>query len=129
MSTAVASVSVAGYPEGHPWLEGDHAFDAVAAWRGWAGRSGVRVDIVTQFCFEGAPILAWLESVAPAEGWLLGETFSLADYAVASALRSLQPVGWGRNAEAYPATAAWYDRVVARPAWQAVAAIEDKPRR
>ncbi|WP_298200142.1 glutathione S-transferase family protein [Novosphingobium sp.] len=78
---------------------------------------------------ELPPILAWLESVVPAEGWLLGGTFSLADYAVASALRSLQPVGWGRNAEAYPATAAWYDRVAARPAWQAVAAIEDARRR
>lgn len=56
----IASVSVGGYPEGHPWLEGDHAFDALAAWRGWGGRSGIRVDIVTQFCFESAPILAWL---------------------------------------------------------------------
>src|SRR5262245_4864056 len=43
----ITSVSVAGYPEGHPWLEGGHAFDALAAWRDWGGRSGVRVDIVT----------------------------------------------------------------------------------
>src|SRR5207247_7692971 len=56
----ITQVSVAGYPEGHPWLEGAHAFDAVAAWRDWGGRSGIRVDIVTQFCFESAPILAWL---------------------------------------------------------------------
>lgn len=56
----IVSVSVAGYPEGHPWLEGAHAFEALAAWREWGGRSGVGVDIVTQFCFESAPILAWL---------------------------------------------------------------------
>ena len=56
----INSVSVAGYPEGHPWLEGAHAFDALAAWRDWEGRSGVRVDVVTQFCFEAAPILNWL---------------------------------------------------------------------
>src|SRR5215468_4331712 len=37
----IATVSVAGYPEGHPWLEGAHAFDALAAWRDWGGRSGV----------------------------------------------------------------------------------------
>ncbi len=77
---------------------------------------------------EMPAIRAWLESVAPAEGWLLGETFSLADYAVASALRSLVPVGWGPRPDDYPRTAAWYARVAARPGWQAVAAIEDRPR-
>src|SRR5262245_34242351 len=56
----MTSVSVAGYPEGHPWLEGAHAFDELAAWHDWGGRSGVRVDVVTQFCFESAPTLAWL---------------------------------------------------------------------
>jgi len=59
-ANGITSVSVAGYPEGHPWLEGAQAFDALAAWRDWGGRSGVRVDIVTQFCFESGPILAWL---------------------------------------------------------------------
>lgn len=78
---------------------------------------------------EIVPMLDWLETVAPAQGWLLGETFSLADYAVASALRSLKPVQWGPDAQARPRTAAWYDRVTTRPAWQAVAAIEDRPRR
>lgn len=56
----INAVSVAGYPEGHPYLEGAHAFEALAAWQGWGSRSGVRVDIVTQFCFESGPILAWL---------------------------------------------------------------------
>ena len=56
----INAVSVAGYPEGHPYLAGAHAFEALAAWQGWGSRSGVRVDIVTQFCFESGPILAWL---------------------------------------------------------------------
>ncbi len=56
----INAVSVAGYPEGHPWLEGPHAFDALASWQGWGTRSGVRVDIMTQFCFESGPILTWL---------------------------------------------------------------------
>jgi methylenetetrahydrofolate reductase (NADH) len=56
----ITSVSVAGYPEGHPWLEGGHDFDALAAWRDWEARSGVHVDAVTQFCFESGPILNWL---------------------------------------------------------------------
>ena len=56
----ITSVSVAGYPEGHPYLEGVHAFEALTAWRDWGGRCGVRVDVVTQFCFESTPILGWL---------------------------------------------------------------------
>ncbi len=59
-ANGIASVCVAGYPEGHPWLDRGPAFDALAAWRDWAARSGVRVEIVTQFCFESAPILGWL---------------------------------------------------------------------
>ena len=55
----IASVSVAGYPEGHPWLEGGHVIDALGAWRDWGVLSGVRVDVVTQFCFESTPILNW----------------------------------------------------------------------
>ena len=56
----ITSVSVAGYPEGHPYLEGVHAFEALAAWRDWGRHCGVRVDVVTQFCFESTPILGWL---------------------------------------------------------------------
>jgi len=56
----ITSVSVAGYPEGHPYLEGAHAFDALAAWRDWGEHSSVRVEVVTQFCFEAAPILSWI---------------------------------------------------------------------
>ena len=56
----ITSVSVAGYPEGHPYLEGAHPFEALAAWRDWGARSGVNVDIVTQFCFEAPPILGWI---------------------------------------------------------------------
>ncbi|MGV3513415.1 MAG: glutathione S-transferase family protein [Novosphingobium sp.] len=67
----------------------------------------------------------WLESVAPDDGWLLGETFSLSDIAVASTFRTLAYVGHGVDAAARPRTAAWYDRVTARPAWAAVAALEE----
>ncbi|MES2491900.1 MAG: glutathione S-transferase family protein [Pseudomonadota bacterium] len=74
---------------------------------------------------ELAPIVAWLETAVPAECWLLGEMFTLADVAVASVMHSLSAVGWGPDPAAFPQTAAWYDRVAARPAWQAVAALGD----
>lgn len=67
----------------------------------------------------------WFESVVPGQGWLLGETFSLADIAVASTFRTLAYVGHGVDAGARPGTAAWYDRVTARPASAAVAEQEE----
>ena len=51
----IASVSVAGHPEGHPYLELPDALDGLKAWRDWGRQTGTRVDIVTQFCFESAP--------------------------------------------------------------------------
>jgi methylenetetrahydrofolate reductase (NADPH) len=56
----IASVSVAGHPEGHPYLETEDAFKVLAAWRDWGRQTGTHVDVVTQFCFESAPILGWI---------------------------------------------------------------------
>jgi len=81
----IGSVSVGGYPEGHPWLEGAHAFEALAAWREWGGRSGVGVDIVTQFCFESTPILVWLGELR-ARGIELPVTIGLAGPATLATL-------------------------------------------
>lgn len=75
---------------------------------------------------ELEPILAYLEGQAPASGWLAGSEFSIGDIAVASMLRTLGYVGLEPDAATHPATAAWYERVKARPAWQAVAALEKK---
>jgi len=56
----IAAVSVAGHPEGHPFLDTAHAVALHEAWRDWARKSGIAVSIVTQFCFESAPILGLL---------------------------------------------------------------------
>lgn len=56
----IRRVSVAGHPEGHPFLDEAATFRALEAWRDWGQGSGIRVDIVTQFCFEGGPILTFL---------------------------------------------------------------------
>jgi len=55
-----ASLSVAGHPEGHPYLKTENAFGVLSAWRDWSHLSKIRVDVVTQFCFETAPILGWI---------------------------------------------------------------------
>jgi len=33
---------------------------ALEAWQDWGRQAKIRVDILTQFCFESAPILKWL---------------------------------------------------------------------
>jgi methylenetetrahydrofolate reductase (NADPH) len=56
----IVSVSVAGHPEGHPYLETAGAFKVLEAWQAWAQPTKIRVDVVTQFCFESAPIIGWI---------------------------------------------------------------------
>ena len=75
---------------------------------------------------EIEPILAYLEGEAPAEGWLAGGEYSIGDIAVASTLMTLGYVGMAPDAAKHPATAAWYARVIARPAWVGVADRERK---
>ena len=75
---------------------------------------------------QAQPILEWLDSAVPAEGWLGGEAFSVGDIAVASVLRTMGYVGMDPDAARHPATAGWYARVNARPAWLAVAQREAK---
>jgi methylenetetrahydrofolate reductase (NADPH) len=56
----ISSVSVAGHPEGHPYLQTANAFTALQAWQDWGRETRIRVDVLTQFCFESAPILGWI---------------------------------------------------------------------
>jgi methylenetetrahydrofolate reductase (NADPH) len=56
----ITQVSVAGHPEGHPFLDEAATFRGFEAWRDWSREANIRVDIVTQFCFEAAPILELL---------------------------------------------------------------------
>ena len=56
----IVRLSVAGHPEGHPYLEAANAFKVLEAWRDWGHQSNIHVDVVTQFCFESAPILGWI---------------------------------------------------------------------
>lgn len=53
----ITRISIAGHPEGHPYFGADATLKAFEAWRDWGRRANIRVDIVTQFCFESAPIL------------------------------------------------------------------------
>lgn len=56
----MARASVAGHPEGHPYLAAAATFGGLGAWRDWGQQTKIRVDVVTQFCFESAPILGFI---------------------------------------------------------------------
>lgn len=56
----ITHVSVAGHPEGHPFLDEAATFRGFEAWRDWSRETGTHVNIVSQFCFEAAPILNFL---------------------------------------------------------------------
>ncbi|CAN7172522.1 hypothetical protein LJR220_000263 [Bradyrhizobium sp. LjRoot220] len=59
----IARLSVAGHPEGHPFLDHAHALKVLGAWRDWGRQTNIEVDVVTQFCFESAPILQWIAAL------------------------------------------------------------------
>lgn len=52
-------IGVAGHPEGSPDIS-DGAVNRAAAWKNaFAQRSDAKLYVVTQFCFEAEPIIAW----------------------------------------------------------------------
>ena len=56
----IARLSVAGHPEGHPYLETAETLDVLDGWRAWGRERNIQVEVMTQFCFESAPILGWI---------------------------------------------------------------------
>ena len=81
----IRRVSIAGHPEGHPFLDEEASFRSLADWRDWGQANDIRVDIVTQFCFEAAPILKFLSDLR-ARGIDLPVTVGLAGPATPATL-------------------------------------------
>lgn len=55
----ITRIGVAGHPEGSPDIS-DEAIRSALAWKNeFANRSDAQFHIVTQFCFEAEPIIAW----------------------------------------------------------------------
>jgi len=59
----IRRVGVAGYPEGHPRIAALALDTALAAKKNLARRIGLDLQLVTQFCFEADPILAWVAKI------------------------------------------------------------------
>jgi len=59
---------VAGHPEGNRDIDADGgdaiAMQALRLKQDWAARSDAKMAIATQFCFEPAPVIAWVNKLA-----------------------------------------------------------------
>lgn len=71
-------------------------------------------------------LLAYLESVVPDSGFLLGDGLTLADIAVASPLVNIGYAGVPVDGAAHPRLKAWLERIWARPAFAAILEAEQK---
>jgi methylenetetrahydrofolate reductase (NADPH) len=63
----IRKIGVAGHPEGSPDIP-DEAIGQALRWKNdFAARTGARMYITTQFCFDAAPVIAWNKCIQ-AEG-------------------------------------------------------------
>ena len=56
----IRDVGIAGYPEGHPRIPGHELDRALADKIAAAEATGLRLHIVTQFCFDADAIIGWV---------------------------------------------------------------------
>jgi len=62
----IRRIGVAGHPEGSPDIS-DEDIAAALAWKNaFAERTGADLFVVTQFCFEAAPVIAWDRAIRAA---------------------------------------------------------------
>ncbi len=55
----IRRIGVAGHPEGSPDISDEAVRDALAWKNSFAERTGLDLYVITQFCFEAAPIIEW----------------------------------------------------------------------
>jgi methylenetetrahydrofolate reductase (NADPH) len=56
----ITEIGVAGYPDGHPRVASHELDRVLAAKLEAAAQTGLKVNIVTQFCLDAAPVVAWV---------------------------------------------------------------------
>lgn len=59
----VTEIGVGGYPDGHPRIPSSQLEEALQAKLAAAQEAGMRVKIVSQFCFDPLAILSWLRGL------------------------------------------------------------------
>lgn len=72
------------------------------------------------------PLFSYLESVVPAQGFIVGDSFSIADAAITCQLINLQHSDVTVDAAKYPKLAAYFRRMAARASVAELVAAEQK---
>lgn len=99
-------------------------FNRIVAPR-FLGRPGDETVAEAAELKELPPLLDYLERVAPGPGgYLVGDQLTLADIAVASPFANFAHLGIDLNAERYPKTRAYIERMLGRPSFAAMIAKE-----
>jgi len=62
----IRRVGVAGHPEGNPDIDPSELGRALVAKNAFADGSGMSLYLVTQFCFDAAPVIAWDRAIRSA---------------------------------------------------------------
>lgn len=62
----IRRIGVAGHPEGNPDIEPDALAGALAEKNAFAEQSGIDLHLVTQFCFDPKPVIAWDKAIRKA---------------------------------------------------------------
>lgn len=75
---------------------------------------------------ELPPLIEYLEGVVPEDGFLIGDTLTLADLAVASPFANLHHLGWMSDPERWPRTVGYVARILARPSFAPLIAAEQR---
>ncbi len=55
----IRRIGVAGHPEGNPDISPEALEQAIADKNAFAEQSGIALHLVTQFCFDAQPVIAW----------------------------------------------------------------------
>jgi methylenetetrahydrofolate reductase (NADPH) len=59
----ISRMAVGGFPEGNPNIPEKILDEALAAKVSFARNEGLRLSIITQFCFEAQPVIEWVRGV------------------------------------------------------------------
>jgi methylenetetrahydrofolate reductase (NADH) len=59
----IRRVGIAGHPEGTPDIAPDEVRKATLAKARWALDTGIDMYLITQFCFEAAPVIRWIHDL------------------------------------------------------------------
>jgi methylenetetrahydrofolate reductase (NADPH) len=62
----IRRIGVAGHPEGNPDIDSDELGRALAEKNAFAEQSGIALYLVTQFCFDPKPVIAWDRAIRQA---------------------------------------------------------------